>query len=1449
MNLLVRVFSTFPFVRTRSSRRLSWSWLIAVLCLIVKPALAVTYTDNGDGTVTDPTTELTWMRCSVGQEWTGSTCTGMVGAHTWDQAVLLPGTVTFAGHSDWRLPNIRELESIVDRSVFDPATDAAAFPPTSSYFWSSTPNAEDSSAAWAVGFDDGSADAGPHTINDAVRLVRGGQSLGLLNVARPTADYVDHSDGTVTHVPTGLMWKRCAEGQNWDGDTCTGAESTYNWDAATLVTSTFAGKNDWRLPTVKELLTLVDYTSYAPALNLAVFPNSDSSLFWSASTYVGNPDEPWVVDFGRGFFGHISRSYGDTSVRMVRDGQSFTASTTTTATTSTTAISTSTTSAVTSTTAASASTTSTVASTSTTTQWAGASTIAMVAAGGEHSLALKADGTVVAFGSDAFGQLGQGRTVISATPVQARGLTNVESISLGLHTVALKSDGTVWSWGWNDYGQLGDGTRISASAPIQMPGVSAITMVAAGAGHTVMLKSDGTVWGVGWNSHGQTGGQAGGDEFLDDSLAPIQAQGLSAATSIAAGIQHTVALKNDGTVWTWGNNYRGELGDGSATNRATPGQVPGLSGVTEIASGGDHNLALKSDGTVWAWGSNDSGQLGDGSLTDRSTPVQVAGLAGVSHIAAGMSHSAALKTDGTVWAWGDNSFGQLGDGTTTNRTTPVQVHGLTGVTGIAAGGKNTAASIADGSVWVWGENRGGNLRDGTTINRATPILLQGWANISAISFGGATSVIKPDGTVWSWGFNGYGQLGGGGVTSSSIPVAVPAYSGATQIAAGETHALALKSDGSVWQSGPLFMAVMLGTGDTGSSTPQQVAGLTDVTAIAAGNSHNVVLKGDGTVWAWGYNPYGQLGDGSTTDRTTPVQASGLTGVTAIAAGSHQSLALKSDGSVWSWGFNDYSQQTCNCNKLPTQVAGISAAVAVAAGWNHSVALKSDGTVWAWGGNDSGQLGDGTTTWRASPGQVPGLTGVTAVAAAWGYSLALKSDGTVWAWGSNIAGRLGNSNTTDSLVPLQVQGLTWAVAIAAGDTHALAVRSDGTVWAWGRNASGNLGDGTYVEHLTAALVTNETVDGPLDLIPDVANSVPPEKTPPFFSAVTLDGSINASPTITNTTRFNPGDVGKTGAVFVTAMVPSGSLAAAQSSLNAAVGAGGAKGASSSAATGASAFVLVNLTASGWQPVVNGQLMAYATGVLGEQLSAQTLLENTATTNLKGAQFCLGYGTSAAEMSAAARMKTVVIIPGADAGSASTASCIVAGSSAALSYDLLLSPGWNLLGNSLNASFAVADLYGDADLVTTVWKWDTSITGWQFYTPLMDAAALQAYAASKGYGVLSEIRAGEGYWVNAKAQPTPGTQSGTAYELNASKLVTGWNLVATGDDLTPSAFNLSLGASPLTTLWTWNSASSQWYFYAPSLEAGGTLSNYIAGKGYLDFGSKTLGNGTGFWVNQP
>ena len=318
----------------------------------------------------------------------------------------------------------------------------------------------------------------------------------------------------------------------------------------------------------------------------------------------------------------------------------------------------------------------------------------------------------------------------------------------------------------------------------------------------------------------------------------------------------SMILKQDGTVWTWGNNEYGQCGNGTGSQYRNLTLVDGIDGITDIAAGFGHCYALKSDGTVWAWGLNNYGQLGNGTNKDSSVPVEVIGLTGVTAISSGNSYGLAIRYDGTLWAWGYNANGELGDNSFTDRTIPVQVVGLTGITSITSGDWHNLAIKSNGTLWNWGYNSGGQVY-GTSSSSAVPIKVDCLTGVTAAAGGYCHSLaIKSDGTVMTWGVNSYGQLGNGTEMDSAITVSVD---------------------------------------------------LTDVTAVSAGTLQSYAIKSDGTVWAWGWNMLGQLGDGTDIQRNSPVQVVGLADITMVSGGNGYCLALKSDGTVWAWGYNIYSQ--------------------------------------------------------------------------------------------------------------------------------------------------------------------------------------------------------------------------------------------------------------------------------------------------------------------------------------------------------------------------------------------------------------------------------------------------------------------------------------------------------------------------------------------------------------
>jgi alpha-tubulin suppressor-like RCC1 family protein len=345
--------------------------------------------------------------------------------------------------------------------------------------------------------------------------------------------------------------------------------------------------------------------------------------------------------------------------------------------------------------------------------------------------------SAVGWGQNLFRQLGDGSAnVLSDVPVPVSGLKFVTSVAAGgLHSLALLANGTVMAWGNNGFGQLGDGTTVTRSVPVEVTGLTGVRAIAAGADHSLALLANGRVMAWGDNENGQLG-----DGNQTESEVPVEVKGLTGVRAIAAGADHSLALLSNGTVMAWGDNESGQLGIGSTASSTTPKAVKGLSGVAAVAGGGEFSLALTTKGTVESWGSDESGQLGNGELEEPTSkvPISVSGLSGVSSIAAGVNHALALVSGGSVMAWGANSDGELGNGTTTTRQdTPVAVSGLSSVTAVSAGGQDSAALLGSGSVMAWGVNKWGTLGDGATGNPSDlPVPVVGVTKVASISAGG-----------------------------------------------------------------------------------------------------------------------------------------------------------------------------------------------------------------------------------------------------------------------------------------------------------------------------------------------------------------------------------------------------------------------------------------------------------------------------------------------------------------------------------------------------------------------------------------------------------------------------------------------------------------------------------------------------------------------------------------
>ena len=357
-------------------------------------------------------------------------------------------------------------------------------------------------------------------------------------------------------------------------------------------------------------------------------------------------------------------------------------------------------------------------------------------------------------------------------------------------------DRNLFGCGYNNYGQLGDNSVTYKSSPVQtLAGGTNWKQVACGSSNTAAIKTDGTLWGWGYNIYGGIG-----DNTRTHRSSPVQTiAGGTNWKQVACGDAHSAAIKTDGTLWTWGYNNKGQLGDNTIAHRSSPVQtIAGGTTWKSVSCGSGYIAAIKTDGTLWGWGDNSYGQLGDNSTTDRSSPVQtVAGGTNWKQVDCGSGHTAAIKTDGTLWTWGWNSDGQLGDNSTTDRSSPVQtIAGGTNWKQISCGYLHTAAIKTDGTLWTWGRNEGGQLGDNSVTGRSSPVqTITGSTDWKQVACGYYhTAALKIDGTLWTWGSNTYGALGDNSINDKSSPVQTVA--GGTnwkQVACGYRHTIAAKS--------------------------------------------------------------------------------------------------------------------------------------------------------------------------------------------------------------------------------------------------------------------------------------------------------------------------------------------------------------------------------------------------------------------------------------------------------------------------------------------------------------------------------------------------------------------------------------------------------------------------------------------------------------------------------
>jgi cysteine-rich repeat protein len=643
-----------------------------------------------------------------------------------------------------------------------------------------------------------------------------------------------------------------------------------------------------------------------------------------------------------------------------------------------------------------------------------------VSAGTFFTCALSGEGAATCWGFNLFGQIGDGTNEYREFPTAVAGLSSgVVAVDAGFdHACALLSSGSVMCWGENRVGQVGDGTTEQRNAPVEVLDLSNAVAVSAGADHTCAVLDTGGLKCWGGNGYGELG-----IEGFANQPVPVDVPGLeSGVVAVSAGVMHSCALLDTGGLRCWGANDSGQVGDGTESARSAPVDVAGLSsGVAAVSAGSGSVCAVLETGQVRCWGENYDGQLGhDSSLFESPLPVDVRDLpAGAVSVSVNWGQACAVLDTGEIACWGNNEYGQLGLGWPEQRTVPTRIPGFTSeASAISAGGYHTCAVSNAGGAWCWGADFDGQTGMGIPSTRQPPMRVIGLSSgVAGICSGeDFACALLEDASVSCWGYNEDGQLGNGTTDMGVSPVGVSGLSsGATAVSCGSFHACAVLETGGVrcwgWND----------YGQLGDGTledrlaPVDVAGLASgVEAVGAGHRHTCALLAAGEIRCWGGNSRGQLGDGTTVDRLAPVPVEGLSSrAVSVAAGDAYTCALLDTGGVQCWGINiSYllGDGTTEMRTTPVDVLGLETGViTLSSGGSHWCAVLASGGVRCWGSNEEGQLGNGTPSYMRGPADVIGLTGgIRALSAGSAHTCAMTDEGEVLCWGRDDYGQSSGS---------------------------------------------------------------------------------------------------------------------------------------------------------------------------------------------------------------------------------------------------------------------------------------------------------------------------------------------------------------------------------------------------------------------------------------------------------
>lgn len=653
----------------------------------------------------------------------------------------------------------------------------------------------------------------------------------------------------------------------------------------------------------------------------------------------------------------------------------------------------------------------------------GTSSWIAVSTGASHTCAIRADGGLFTWGANGIGQLGDGTVTSRSSPVQVgtSSWTAIASAPYGAtnggHNLAIRADGTLWAWGTGVRGQLGDSSFAPRSSPVQVSAafVTPIVKIAAGYFNSLCIDSAGQLWSWGTFSFGMVGNNTSTGDLGN----PLHLGTSSwTAISISAGGTHCAAIRSDGGLFTWGFNASGQLGDGTVVAKSSPVQI-GTSSWIAVGCSGANTHAVKLGGTLWGWGIGTLGRIGNNTGLGYSSPVQIGTDTDYSDIQGGLLRTWASKTSNMFQCWGDNTGNMLGLNTNAtkiltmpvvvtfanyNLSTPVPISftgspswKLVSMSGGNGGAGHVLAIRSDNLLFAWGSNSYGEIGDGTIIRKNSPVQIgtSSWTVVSASQ--NTSHAIRSDGALFAWGRNTLNALGDNTSSNRSSPVAILAGSSFVAVKSSYLNTYAISSVGNMYGWGQGTNGAIGDNTAVTKSAPVQIGTGFTWLDISTGQYSAYALRSDFKMFAWGLGTSGQLGDGTIVSKSSPVQI-GTSSWTSVGGGGNIAGA-KTDGGSWLGTFGS--------------------------------AIRSDGGLFTWGLNTSGQLGNNSVTATSSPVQI-GTSSWTAVRRGGSFVMALRTDNTLWAWGGNQYGQLGDGTIVNKSTPVQIGTLKYSNITVAGD---------------------------------------------------------------------------------------------------------------------------------------------------------------------------------------------------------------------------------------------------------------------------------------------------------------------------------------------------------------------------------------------------------------------------------